>query len=116
MTTTTPETNTGTPNNGESMKYGTFSYLEPMDLDQIRVQAQWMIDHGWNCAIEHVEPARATTTYWFMWKLPFFGEREVDRIMDELEACRAKHPTHLRRLIGYDNERQTQGLALVLTP
>jgi ribulose-bisphosphate carboxylase small chain len=49
-----------------------------------------------------------------MWKLPLFGETDVQVVLDELDACRRAHPTHLVRLIGYDNFTQSQGSAFVV--
>jgi ribulose-bisphosphate carboxylase small chain len=49
-----------------------------------------------------------------MWKLPMFGETDVDRILAELEACHKANPDHHVRLIGYDNFKQTQGLSMVV--
>ena len=97
-----------------SQRFETFSYLPPMDAGQIRKQVAYMVERGWNCAIEHVEPARAAETYWYMWKLPMFGERDVDTLMNELNACHNANPGHHVRLVGYDNKRQTQGLAMAV--
>ena len=97
-----------------SRKLGTFSYLPEMDAASIRRQVDYMIAKGWNCAVEHVEPARAADNYWYMWKLPLFGERDVDVIMNELTGCRNANPGHHIRIIGYDNQRQTQGLSMVV--
>lgn len=97
-----------------SKKFGTFSYLPPMDASAIRRQVEYMVDRGWNCAIEHVEPERADVDYWYMWKLPMFGERDVDAIMNELTACRNANPGDHVRIIGYDNKRQTQGQSIVV--
>jgi ribulose-bisphosphate carboxylase small chain len=89
-----------------SKKFGTFSYLPALDAAAIRRQVDYMVAQGWNCAVEHVEPERAGDDYWYMWKLPLFGEREVDRIMAELTACRNANPGH--------HVRQTQGLSIVV--
>ena len=97
-----------------SKKFGTFSYLPEFDAASIRKQVDYMIAKGWNCAVEHVEPARAGDDYWYMWKLPMFGERDVDMIMNELTACRHANPGDHIRIIGYDNKRQTQGLSMVI--
>jgi ribulose-bisphosphate carboxylase small chain len=97
-----------------STRLGTFSYLPPFDAAEIRTQAAAMVARGWSCAIEHVEPARAITPYWYLWKLPMFGERDVDTILHEVTACRTANPTHHVRLLGYDPIRQTQGLAMVV--
>ncbi|MBU2834053.1 ribulose bisphosphate carboxylase small subunit, partial [Acidithiobacillus ferriphilus] len=64
--------------------------------------------------IEHVEPERASTYYWYMWKLPMFGEQSVDTVIAELEACHRAHPGHHVRLVGYDNYSQSQGSAFVV--
>jgi len=96
------------------MKYGTFSYLPEMTPQQLRRQIDYIVARGWTAAIEHADPAQATHTYWQMWKLPLFGEKSVERILAEAEACRRAHPAHQVRLIGYDSLRQTQGAALVV--
>jgi ribulose-bisphosphate carboxylase small chain len=49
-----------------------------------------------------------------MWKLPVFGEGDVDRIMREAEACHRANPNHHVRVIGYDNKAQSQGMSLVV--
>ncbi|MEY2341684.1 ribulose bisphosphate carboxylase small subunit [Acidithiobacillus sp. IBUN Pt1247-S3] len=95
-------------------RYETFSYLPPMSAEQIRAQVSYIIAQGWNPAVEHVEPERSFNHYWYMWKLPMFGERNVDTVLAELEACRREYPKHLVRLIGYDNYTQSQGLAFVV--
>ena len=101
-------------NDAASKRFETFSYLPEMDAAKVRRQVKYMIDRGWNCAIEHVEPARAGDNYWYMWKLPLFGERDVNTVMNELNACRNANPGDHVRLIGYDNKRQTQGLSMVV--
>jgi len=97
-----------------SRKLETFSYLPEMGMDEIRRQVQYIVSKGWNPAIEHVEPEHASDHYWYMWKLPMFGESDVDRILAEAEACHKEYPDHHVRLIGYDNYRQTQGTAMVI--
>jgi hypothetical protein len=37
------------------------------------------VKKGWNPAIEHTEPEYLMDSYWYMWKLPMFGETDVDR-------------------------------------
>lgn len=95
-------------------RYETFSYLPPMSAEQIRQQVQYVIAQGWNPAVEHVEPERANANFWYMWKLPMFGEQSVDRVLAELEACRREYPNHHVRLIGYDNYTQSQGTSFVV--
>ena len=98
----------------QSLKYETFSYLPPLSAEEIRAQIQYVINQGWNPAVEHVEPSGAARNYWFMWKLPMFGEQNVDVVLAELDACRREYPNHHVRLIGYDNYTQSQGTAFIV--
>ncbi len=97
-----------------SRKMGTFSYLPPMTEAQIRAQVEWIVKHGWNPAIEHSEPQFAQSNYWYMWKLPMFGETDVDAILAELKACHEANPGNHVRLLGYNNFTQSQGANMVV--
>lgn len=97
-----------------SRRFGTFSCLPAMSAAQIRRQVEYIVARGWNAAIEHTEPSHAGSAYWALWKLPLFGERNVERILAEAEACHKAYPADLVRLIGYDNARQTLGTAMVV--
>ena len=97
-----------------SRKFETFSYLPTMDAAAIRKQVEYIVSKGWNPAIEHTEPENATDSYWYMWKLPMFGETDVDTILKEAEACHIANPNNHVRLVGYDNYAQSQGTALVI--
>lgn len=98
----------------QAVRYETFSYLPPLTAEETRAQIQYIVSQGWNPAIEHVEPSRSHAYYWFMWKLPMFGEQSVDTVLNELEACKREYPGHHIRLIGYDNYTQSQGTAFVV--
>lgn len=97
-----------------SRKFGTFSYLPPMDAAHIRRQVAYIVAQGWNPAIEHTEPENAFDHYWYMWKLPLFGETNIEVILAEAEACHRTHPHNHVRLVGYDNFKQSQGAAMVI--
>lgn len=97
-----------------SRKMGTFSYLPELTADELRKQVEYIVRKGWNPAIEHTEPANAASNYWYMWKLPMFGETDIDAIFREVEACKKANPKNHVRLIGYDNYKQTQGTAMVV--
>ena len=97
-----------------SRKFETFSYLPAMTEEQIKKQAQYLISKGWNPPVEHTEPEHLTDPYWYMWKLPMFGETDVDVVLAEAEACRKANPNNHVRLVGYDNFKQSQGAAMVI--
>jgi len=92
----------------------TFSYLPPMTPERLRKQVSYLIAQGWNPAIEHTELEKSFSSFWYLWKLPFFGEKSVERVMQELEACHRANPGHHVRLIGYDNYAQSQGTAFIV--
>ena len=100
--------------NADSRKFETFSYLPSMDADQTRKQIEYIVSKGWNPSIEHTEPQNAFGAYWYMWKLPMFGETDVDAIMAELEACHKAHPANHVRLLGLDNYAQCAGTTMVI--
>jgi ribulose-bisphosphate carboxylase small chain len=85
-----------------------------MDASRVRKQIEYIIRQGWNPVIEHIETDRVTDHYWYMWKLPLFGERQVDPIIREITSCREANPGHFVRVVGYDNARQTQGARIVV--
>lgn len=97
-----------------SRKFETFSYLPEMDDAEMRKQVQYIVDQGWNPAIEHTEPENAAGSFWYMWKLPMFGETDVDRILAEAEACHKAHPNNHVRLVGYNNYTQCKGAEMVI--
>jgi len=49
-----------------------------------------------------------------MWKLPLFGETDVDAILAELDACHKAHPKNHVRLLGLDNFKQSAGASMVI--
>ena len=97
-----------------SRKMETFSYLPQLTDDELRKQVEYIVSKGWNPGIEHTEPENAASNYWYMWKLPMFGETDVDAIFKEIEQCKQANPNNHVRLIGYDNYTQSQGVAFVV--
>ncbi|MCK7492189.1 MAG: ribulose bisphosphate carboxylase small subunit [Comamonadaceae bacterium] len=51
-----------------------------------------------------------------MWKLPMFGETDVNKVLAEAEACHKANPDNHVRLIGYNNFNQSQGASMVILP
>lgn len=96
-----------------SQRQGTFSYLPPMTPERRLKQVTYIIAQGWDPAVEHTEPEKFFSNFWYLWKLPMFGTRSVEQVLSELEACHRAHPGHHVRLIAYDNYAQSQGLAFV---
>jgi ribulose-bisphosphate carboxylase small chain len=97
-----------------SKRLGTFSYLPRFDMPAVRTQIEYLVAQCLTPMIEHVEPERAMSRYWYMWKLPLFGERDPEAIQREVEACAQANPSHHVRLIGFDPRRQTQVVSFVV--
>ncbi|MGB0866099.1 MAG: ribulose bisphosphate carboxylase small subunit [Granulosicoccaceae bacterium] len=97
-----------------SRKFETFSYLPALSKEQIRAQIEYIVSKGWNPGVEHTEPENASGNYWYMWKLPMFGETSVDEILKEVDACHAAHPDNHVRLLGFDNFAQSAGASMVI--
>ena len=89
-----------------SRKFETFSYLPALADDAIRAQVEYIVSRGWNPAIEHTEPENSTGSYWYMWKLPMFGETDVDRILDEESAAVAELEEFIAKTIRFQAEDQ----------
>ncbi len=92
----------------------TFGFLPRMSATEVQAQVAYIIASGWTPAIEHEHPDNAFDHYWTMWKLPFFGEGNMDNVLTELEACHRAFPGHHVRLTGYDNYTQSQGSCFVV--
>jgi ribulose-bisphosphate carboxylase small chain len=92
----------------------TFGFLPKLTQEEVYDQIAYLIAQGWTPAIEHEHPSRSFNHYWTMWKLPFFGEQNLESVVNELEACRRAYPDHHIRLLGYDNYTQSQGVAFVV--
>jgi ribulose-bisphosphate carboxylase small chain len=92
----------------------TFGFLPKLTQEEVYAQIAYLIGQGWTPAIEHEHPSRAANHYWTMWKLPMFGQQNLETVVEELEACRRTYPDHHIRLLGYDNYTQSQGTAFVV--
>ena len=97
-----------------SRKFETFSYLPVMDADRVRKQIEYIVSKGWNPGIEHTEPENAFGHFWYMWKLPLFGETDVNVISSEIDNCHIAHPDNHVRLLGFDNFSQSAGASMVI--
>ncbi len=92
----------------------TFGFLPRFSQDEVYDQIEYLVRQGWTPSIEHEHPSQCANSYWTMWKLPMFGEKDLSTIAGELEACRRAYPDHHVRLIGYDAYTQSQGLCFVV--
>ena len=90
------------------------TYLADLDDQQLARQIKHLLARDLIPAIEFVRRPDPHDHYWAMWKLPLFEARAVEHVLTEIEACKAAHPDSLIKLIGYDRQRQTQAVSLVV--
>ena len=90
------------------------SYLPQLDEYQLAKQIRYLLSEGFVPAIEYVRQPDPRDHYWNMWQLPLFEARAVKDVQVEIDACRAAHPDCFIKLIGYDRQRQTQAVNLVV--
>ena len=87
---------------------------DPSLGDELRQKIEHLVRQEWTPVVEHIEFERAGEHYWNMWKLPMFGQRDVDRILREISMCRTANPNHIVRVIGYDNSHRGLGARIVV--
>ena len=90
------------------------SYLAQLDEHQLAQQIRYLLNEGLVPAIEYMRQPDPHDHYWSMWKLPLFQARAVEDVLTEIHACKAAHPDYFIKLIGYDRQRQTQAVSLVV--
>ncbi len=91
---------------------GCFSFLPDLTDDQIRVQAQYCIDHGWAVNIEYTDDPHPRNTYWEMWGLPMFDIKDAAAVMLELSECRRAYGDRYIRLSGFDSRHGWESVKL----
>ena len=90
------------------------TYLPQLDERQLARQIKHLLDEGLIPAIEYVRGPDPRDHYWVMWKLPLFDARVIADVQSEVDACAAAHPDCYIKLLGYDRQRQTRAVSLVV--
>ncbi len=108
------ETQSYTETSADPERPGFEEFAGPSLDDELRQRIEHLVRQEWTPVVEHIESERSGEHYWNMWKLPMFGQRDVDRILREISVCRAAHPNHMVRVIGYDNSRRGLGARIVV--
>jgi len=95
-------------------RYETLSYLPPLTDAQIAKQVQYILDQGYIPAVEFNEVSEPTQYFWTMWKLPLFGARTPQEVLNEVSACRSAYSNCFVRVVGFDNIKQCQVLSFIV--
>jgi ribulose-bisphosphate carboxylase small chain len=84
---------------------GSFSYLPDLTDDEISLQVQWALNHGWPVSIEYTDDPHPRNIYWEMWGLPMFDLHDPKGVMMELDECRKAHGESYIRINAFDSTR-----------
>ncbi len=95
---------------------GTFSYLPPLNDEQIVAQIQYALDNEWPLSIEYTDDPHPRNVYWEMWGQPMFDVHDPRPVMAALAACRGAQPDRYIKLNAYDARlgRQTTALSFIV--
>ena len=95
-------------------RYETLSYLPPLSDPQIAKQIQYILDTGYIPAIDFNEVSDPSEFYWTMWKLPLFGAKSTNEVLNEVQSCRSQYGNCYVRVVGFDNIKQCQILSFIV--
>ncbi len=95
-------------------RYETLSYLPPLTDAQIAKQIQYILDQGYIPAIEFNEISDPSEAYWTLWKLPLFGAKTTQEVLNEIQSCRSQFSSNFIRVVGFDNIKQCQILSFIV--
>lgn len=95
-------------------RYETLSYLPPLTDAQISRQVQYILEQGYIPAIQFNETSEPTVYYWTLWKLPLFGARSTQEVLNEVQSCRSQYSNCYIRVVGFDNIKQCQVLSFIV--
>jgi ribulose-bisphosphate carboxylase small chain len=91
---------------------GTFSFLPDLTEDEIRHQVEYCLRNGWPINIEYTDDPHPRNTYWELFALPMFDQRDPAAILAALDECRRTFPNHYIKLNAYDRSRGRETVAL----
>lgn len=84
---------------------GQFSFLPDLTNEQIAAQVRYALGNGWAVSLEYTDDPHPRNTYWEMFGLPLFEQKDPARIMADLDECRKTFPRHYIRLTAFDSTR-----------
>ena len=92
---------------------GSFSYLPDLTDEEISLQVQYALDHGWPISIEYSDDPHPRNTYWELWGLPMFDLVDPAGVLREIQSCRATFPQHYVRVLAFDASLGRQTTAMM---
>ncbi len=95
---------------------GTFSFLPDLTDAEIVKQVEYCLRNDWPINIEYTDDPHPRNTYWEMFGLPMFDQKDSAAIMVALEECRKIFPNHYIKINAFDRSkgRETVGLSFIV--
>lgn len=87
---------------------GCYSYLQPLSLDDIELQINFLEKEGYAVGLEYTYDPHPRNSYWEMWGKPIFkeeGKRGADDIIFELRELVKCHPNAYQKIVAFDNDK-----------
>jgi len=95
---------------------GTFSYLPDFTDEEIAAQIRYCLANNWAVSIEYTDDPHPRNTYWEMWGMPMFDQKDPAAVMTQMNECRQAMPSHYVKINGFDSSkgRQTTMLSFIV--
>lgn len=91
---------------------GQFSFLPPLNDEEIRAQVDYAISKGWAVSVEWTDDPHPRNVYWNMWEQPMFEIKDGAAVIYELEACRKACPNAYIKVNAFDSTRGVESMVM----
>lgn len=91
---------------------GTFSFLPDFTEDEVRAQVEYCLRNGWAINIEYTDDPHPRNSYWELWGLPMFDQKDGAAVLAELDECRKARPNHYIKINAFDSSKGRETIAL----
>jgi ribulose-bisphosphate carboxylase small chain len=91
---------------------GQFSFLPPLNDEEIRAQVDYAISKGWAVSVEWTDDPHPRNVYWNMWGHPMFEIKDGAAVTFELSACRKANPNSYIKVNAFDNTRGVESMVM----
>ena len=91
---------------------GAFSFLPDLTEGQIRAQVDYCLKQNWALNLEYTDDPHPRNSYWELYGLPLFDQKEAAPFLRELEGCRKAFPRHYIKINAYDTTKSRETVAL----
>jgi ribulose-bisphosphate carboxylase small chain len=91
---------------------GQFSFLPPLNDEEIRAQVDYAISKGGAVSVEWTDDPHPRNVYWNMWEQPMFEIKDGAAVIYELEACRKACPNAYIKVNAFDSTRGVESMVM----